>query len=195
MQRECHVAALLESIRGSIKSSQDDIWLNPEPKSKRDAVMNLYAFSEEGRQKQLFRDTEGAVQYTTVPPMRKCHGWTKIRPEFSRLPLSLRPPAFTIDRVKRRLASGEYYAIIYDYVPDYRCPMVPFIIQAQLDLFRLAGFCMAPPRPANWGGSGILLDMADLICPWHLGWEPLLYGKRCAGEILEPKDYVYKSSS
>lgn len=171
------------------------MWLNPEPESLQDAIKNLHAFSEEGRARQRYKGRQGAVQYNTVPPMRRCHGWTKIRTEqLAGLPRGLGAPALTINRVRRSLAPGEYYAIIYDYVPDYGCPMVPHIVQAQLDLFRLAGFCMAPPRPVNWGGSGILLDMADLVCPWHLGWDLRLYGKRHAGDIVKPKDRVQQYS-
>ncbi|KAH8650414.1 hypothetical protein BGZ61DRAFT_542225 [Ilyonectria robusta] len=61
IQRECQNASLLEMIRFAIEHSSDSIWLNPEPKTFHDAILNLHAFSDEGRRRQLFRKTPGVV--------------------------------------------------------------------------------------------------------------------------------------
>lgn len=65
----------------AIEHCSDSVWLNPEPKTFHDAVRNIYAFSDEGRRRQWFRDTPGAIEYTNAPRMRKYFGWTTISGE------------------------------------------------------------------------------------------------------------------
>jgi hypothetical protein len=149
--------------------------------------MNLYAFSDEGRRRQPLRNTPGAIQYSATPRLRKCYGWTMLSGEqLCALPPGTRPPEKRLDGLTRKIVRGEeYHAIVYEYVPDSsHDPVIFDIVQDQLDLFWLSGFCMVPLRAENWKGSGILVDMADLICPWHAAWFPGLYRQRHAGEII-----------
>lgn len=150
--------------------------------------MNLYAFSDEGRRHRPFRNTPGAIQYSAAPHLRKCYGWTMLSGEqLCALPSGNRPAEERINGLTRKIVRGEqYHAILYEYVPDSsHSPIVSDIVQDQLDLFWLSGFCMVPLRAENWKGSGILVDMADLICPWHAAWFPSLYRQRHAGDIVE----------
>lgn len=105
--------------------------------------------------------------------------------ELFALPRGLKPVDIKLDGNVRRISRNEeYHAIVYEYLPDSGSAMDVEVIQAQLDLFWLAGFCMVPVRKENWKGSGVLLDMADLICPWHVGWYPDMYKRRPAEDIV-----------
>ncbi|KAH7151929.1 hypothetical protein B0J13DRAFT_251942 [Dactylonectria estremocensis] len=187
IQRECQNASLLEMMRFAIEHSSDSIWLNPEPKTFHDAVLNLHAFSDEGRRRQLFRKKPGVVQYSNTPQLRKCHGWTMMTgKELYALPSFARPSAVRVDRIMRDISPSEdYYAIVYEYVSDGQSGLATDEVQAQLDFFWLTGFCLVPLRTENWKGTGILVDMADLVCPWHAAWFPSLYKRRGAREVTQ----------
>ncbi|RSL58327.1 hypothetical protein CEP51_014092 [Fusarium floridanum] len=92
IQRECQNASLLETMRHATERSGNPIWLNPKPKTWRDAALNLHAFSNEGLDRKLFRETPGAVKYSALPHLRKCYGWTMMSgKELCALPSILRP--------------------------------------------------------------------------------------------------------
>lgn len=186
IQRECQNASLLELMRCAIERSSDPIWLSPEPKTFHDAARNLHAFSDEGRSRQRFRETPGAVKYSTVPHLRKCYGWTMISgKELCALPPSMVSPRVRLDADMREISpSQDYHAIVYEYVSDSDHALDIEVVQAQLDLFWLAGFCLVPMRIENWKGAGVLVDMADLICPWHAGWFSSRYKRRHAREVM-----------
>lgn len=191
VQRECHNAALLQMIQTAVGKSDETIYLHPEPKTREDAIGNLYAFSDEGRRTQEFRDIPGAVQYTSIPRLRECYGWTKIRGrELHNLPRDLRPPSVVIDEVSREIRrTEEYYAIVYEFFPEEQRPLDMAIVQYQLDFYWRAGFCLAIYlKPENWKHPGVLIDMADLICPWHAGWFPSNYVRRAAKEVVGGDD-------
>lgn len=78
----------------------------------------------------------------------------------------MRVPEVRLDGAVRDISPSEdYHAIVYEYVSDTGCAFSSEIVQAQLDFFWLAGFCLVPSRVENWKGVGILVDMADLIYP------------------------------
>lgn len=189
VQRECQNASLLESMRYAIEGSPDPIWLNPEPKTLRDAALNLHAFSDEGLDRKLFRNKPGAVKYSTVPNLRKCHGWTMMSgKELYALPPILRPGEVRIDgKMRELLRSESYHAIVYEYVSDSGHALDTEAVQSQLDFFWLTGFCLVPMRADNWEGAGVLVDMADLVCPWHAGWFTSLYKRRDAKEVMQQR--------
>ncbi|PNY22354.1 Uncharacterized protein TCAP_07149 [Tolypocladium capitatum] len=190
IQRECQNASLLQKMHFAIEHSSDSIWLNPEPKTFDDALRNLHAFSDEGRRRQRFRNTPGAVEYTDALRTRKCFGWTTISgEELCALRPDSRPPEMNMDGVIREISPTEcYYAIVYEYVPDTQCALAADVLQAQLDFFWLSGFCLVPLRAENWKGPGILLDLADLICPWQAAWFASLYRQRRAREVTQNTD-------
>ncbi|KAJ9129840.1 hypothetical protein NKR23_g12445 [Pleurostoma richardsiae] len=165
VQRECQNAALLQMIQAA--STAGPIYLQPEPKTHRDAVANLRAFSDEGRRKRTFQHLPNAVSYTSVPRLRECFGWVKVSGrELCGLGWDLRPPSVVLDGLSRKIRPAEeYYAIVYEFIPEEQLRVD--VIQSQLDLFWLAGFCLVPMQLCNWKGPGVLVDLADLICPWH----------------------------
>lgn len=174
-------------MRFAIDKSSDPIWLNPNPTTFQDAALNLHAFSDEGRSRQLHRKNLGAVEYSTAPRLRECYGWTSISgDEYCRLPSVLHPPEVRSGREVRNIwPTEEYRAIVYEYVPSSDAGLDVDIVQAQLDFLWLGGWCLVPLRPENWGGVGILLDMADPICLWHASWFQSRYTRKCAKEMPE----------
>ncbi|RDA91336.1 hypothetical protein CP533_1584 [Ophiocordyceps camponoti-saundersi (nom. inval.)] len=165
LQRECQNASILQMIRLAVEQDAESIWLNPEPKTLRGALQNLHAFSDEGRRRQRFRDTPGAINYSNLPQTRKAFGWTTVESEqLYALRAHLRPRAIQIDGLRREISGHEtYYAIVYEYLPDHHGAFAADVVQSSLDLFWLSGFCLVPFRAANWKSPGILLDLADLF--------------------------------
>ncbi|WXC67137.1 hypothetical protein SNK03_012906 [Fusarium graminearum] len=187
VQRECQNASLLTKMRYVINNSSDPIWLHPNPTTFREAASNLHAFSDEGRSRQLYRKMPGAVEYNTAPRLRECYGWARISGrELCAIPAHLRPPEMRSgNQVRNFWPTEEYYAILYEYVFSSDAGLDVDVVQAQLDFLWLGGWCFLDLQPANWGGVGILLDMADPICLWHAGWFKSRYGKRYARELTE----------
>ncbi|KAI5860387.1 hypothetical protein GGS23DRAFT_613950 [Durotheca rogersii] len=165
------------AIQIECNDSTEPIYLNPEPKTFQDALANLHAFSDEGRRKQRFRDTPGAIPYSSAPRLRQCFGWTKVSgKELYALRREMWPPRAVLGGLVREIRpSEEYYAIVYELIPQDQPAMDVHVTQSQLDFFWLVGFCFVPMRLENWAGPGMLLDMADIICPWHAGWFKALY--------------------
>jgi len=98
------------------------------------------------------------------------------------------PPRVTLDGVVRKiLPTEEYYAIVYEFVPESQLVDMD-VMQSQLDFYWLAGFCLVPMRLENWKGPGVLIDMADIICPWHAGWFQTWYRRLLAQELLAGQD-------
>ncbi|KAK1957238.1 hypothetical protein LY78DRAFT_648083 [Colletotrichum sublineola] len=183
IQQECHNAALLQILQAAIGDTNTPIYLNPDPKTRKQALINLHAFSDEGRHKEKLKQLSNAFPCTSIPPIRECFGWTKvIGRELWSLSLENSPPS---DTLKRCIwPHEEYYAIVYDFIPEGQS-LDRNVVQSQLDFYYRAGFCLtAPMRADNWKGRGILIDMADLICPWHVGWSESMFLKRRAEEIL-----------
>lgn len=165
----------------------DSIWLNPNPRTFSDAVRNLHAFSDEGRQQKLFRDAPNAINHTSTSRMRKCLGWTMVKgDDLCALRPDARAPRTKMDGLEREISPTEsYYVILYKFVPENSCALDTDLMQSQLDFFWLCGFCLVPLRSENWKGPGMLLDLADLICPWHAGWFSSQYTRRRADELTQ----------
>ncbi|KPM34268.1 hypothetical protein AK830_g12299 [Neonectria ditissima] len=189
MQRECQTASLLEKMRFVIERASDPVWLNPEPRTFCDAALNLHAFSDEGRSRQLFRETPGAVRCSTAPHLRRCYGWTPIcGGELCALPSTLSPPGATSGGHVRELSPSEqYHAIVYQYVPSSDVSPDIDAVQAQLDFLWRGGWCVPSLWPENLGSTADLLDMGDAICPWHAAWDSRRYKRRDAREMVVPR--------
>jgi hypothetical protein len=177
-------------IRTAVGDSVEPIYLHPEPKTFKDAVANLRAFSDEGRKERTLQHRPNAVAYTSAPRLRECFGWIKINGgELCNLDREIRPPKDVLDRIVREiLPSEDYYAIVYGFIPEPQQPLDMDAIQTQLDFCWLAGFCLVPMEPENWKGSGVLIDMADIICPWHAGWFQARYRRLLAKELFIDRD-------
>ncbi|KAK2036350.1 hypothetical protein LZ31DRAFT_483984 [Colletotrichum somersetense] len=183
VQRECHNAALLQILQASMKSNTP-IFLNPTPKTKKQALINLQAFSDEGRRQRKLEKLPNRVS-PTVPQIRECFGWTKVTGQkLWGLGPKNTPPSTTLDGIRREIwPDEEYYAIVYDFVPESQS-LDNDVVQSQLDFYYLVGFCLTVPmRKDNWKGCGMLVDMADLICPWHVGWSVGMFRRRLANEL------------
>ncbi|KAG6237143.1 hypothetical protein E4U24_007564 [Claviceps purpurea] len=98
-----------------------------------------------------------------------------------------KPPQLKINgrEVRNMRSTEDYRAVVYEYVPSSDVGMDAEIVQAQLDFFWLGGWCMVPMRIENWGGAGILLDMADAVCLCHMGWRKEYYRRTEATEVME----------
>ncbi|OIW30771.1 hypothetical protein CONLIGDRAFT_573333 [Coniochaeta ligniaria NRRL 30616] len=187
IQRECHNGALLQMIQSAVQESDEPIYLHPNPKTWRETVANLQAFSDEGRQRQRFGDMAGAVQYNSTPRIRECFGWTTVNEsQLSALPRGGRPPCFTVRNQWRALKEGQdHFAIVYEFIPERAGDALATAadIQPQLDFFWLAGFAFAPEmRTEEWHKFGLFMDMCDLKCPWAVGWSELAHRRFIVGE-------------
>lgn len=97
----------------------------------------------------------------------------------------MRPPRLVVDGLAREIHPGEdYYAIVYEYMPSHGPALDVNAVQGLLDFLWRAGFCFMPLRIENWAGPGFLLDMCDIICPWHAGWSPVLYRRFVVRNLL-----------
>lgn len=138
-------------------------------------MANLRAFSEEGRRGAAFKHTPDAVPCTSAARLRRCFGWTQVsgkdlHSQWSRTPQ--RPSSFkAMGRVTK---TDEYYAIVYEFIPKAEPGDHYDVMQPQLDLLWLAGFCFVSLRRENWEG-GILLDMADIVPPRSPMWFEKVY--------------------
>ncbi|PNY27983.1 Uncharacterized protein TCAP_02091 [Tolypocladium capitatum] len=132
-------------IHTAVQDSSEPIYLNPEPKT---------------------------YTSTSLPRLRECFGWISVSgKELSSLRRGMRPPGGTLDNIVRQILPSEhYYAIIYEFLPQGGLLTDADLMRPSLDFFWLAGFCSVPLRLENWSESGVLIDVADIICPWHAGW-------------------------
>lgn len=188
-QRECHNAALLQMMQKAVVDSVEPIYLHPDPTTWKDAVANLHAFSEEGRHERRFRSLPNAVPYSSIPRQRECFGWIKVSGrELHNMDKSIRPPRDTLDGVVREILPSElYHAVVYEFISEEH-HLDMDVLQSQLDFFWLTGFCLVPLRVENWKGPGILIDMADIICPWHAGWFQTRYSQGFAKELFSNEE-------
>ncbi|KAG6292384.1 hypothetical protein E4U45_006966 [Claviceps purpurea] len=191
---ECQNASLLAKMRFAIENSSDTIWLHPDPKTHHEGLYNLHAFSDEGRSRQRYRDMPGAVTYSTAPRLRECYGWMSISgQDVLTMYKALRPSILSFDRRgqgrRQFFPAQQYYALVYEYIPNTEASSVADldvdVVQPQLDYLWLGGWCLTMMKRDNWGGDGILLDMADVMSVFHRGWHKWLYSRRRAAELTE----------
>ncbi|KPM34267.1 hypothetical protein AK830_g12308 [Neonectria ditissima] len=112
-------------------------YLNPKPKTKKHALVNLQAFSDEGRRRGKLREIRGTVPCTSTPRLRECFGWTKVSgQELWDLGPKNRPPSDTLDGLHREISPDEeYYAIVYEFIPENPPALNRDVIQSQLDFY------------------------------------------------------------
>ncbi|KAF6810452.1 hypothetical protein CPLU01_15304 [Colletotrichum plurivorum] len=173
-------------MQSAIEQADEPIYLNPNPETRKHALLNLQAFSDEGRRKTKLKECPEVVRCTSTASLKRCFGWTKVAgQEHWNLGPRRGPPCIRENRITKQISRDEeYYAIIYEFIPEIQRPPDRDMVQSQLDFYWLVGFCLAEPlRLDNWKGRGILVDMADLICPWSAGWFPKRYERRLAEEL------------
>lgn len=164
------------------------------PSTRGDALANLYAFSDDGRQKPPVKACPDSLVVSSIPRFRKCFGWLKISGRYLKNLdcVALAPPTLTIQEVQRGiLPDQEYFAIIYEYIPENGNDLAA--VQSQIDFLWRAGFNFAPtPLRDNWKDS-VLVDLSEIECPWQLGWSSAFYsrGPRTAERELRDTGKYY----
>lgn len=140
------------------------------PTTRDEAIWNLFAFSDEGRRKPLPRDDPKHISVTSIPQIRKCHGWLKISGQrLQDLGPELAPPRLVLDGIVREIKPPYgYFGIVYEYIDSGKNDTC--VVQEGMDFFWRTGFAFARTlKEKNWE-RGVLVDMSEIICPWQLGW-------------------------
>jgi hypothetical protein len=173
-ERECLNCAILELISTSLReaaANDKPIFLHPRPKTRRDAIRNLRAFSSDYGERYRSDPPEGFEAVVPTVRINDCLGWMQLDGD-------LASAVFRRLRVDHRDLTKLpwYFAMVYKFVP----PGVhqEDMIRSQYDFFYLAGFVCAPYKRDNWRGSGILVDFADLQLPLAPEWREYDYGRR-----------------
>lgn len=155
--------ALLEKIEFSLQratTTGQQIYLNPNPTTRREALENLKAVSTAGRTSHSKESPEDLVPFAPNVQITCCFGWTQFKGADINRHLVRTRAECALD-----LKDDEtYYAIIYAYVP--RGDLEIDTIVAQLDFFHTTGFLNVPFNPNNWLGPGVLVDFSDIVCPF-----------------------------
>lgn len=127
-------------IEAAVKSPDfpGPIRVRAKPTDRNQALINLYAFSNEGRRDQLLRDISGCIEVSTMPRTRRCFGWLKISgrevggDKYSR-------PMVMVEKLRREIdLDQEYTAIVYEFIP--KGENNPDTVQSTIDFFWRAGF-------------------------------------------------------
>ncbi|KAF5619782.1 hypothetical protein F52700_11610 [Fusarium sp. NRRL 52700] len=175
-QRECQNAALLQMLETAVQQATTPIMVNASPRTKDEALANLYGFSNEGRQMNTSAQGAHLEEIVTIPRIRKCYGWIEVSGHILQdLPKDLRPPVLQL---------------VYEYVEEGENH--PDVVE-QVDKFLwLAGFShSSSPAARNWK-SGVLVDLSDII---HAGG----YGCVQETEILKRSSaeapYLFRARS
>lgn len=187
MQRECQNAAVLQMIDAALAQAAAEskpIRVHGNPRTKSEALDNLYAFSDESRLAQSRPESSETVSLLSMPRVRKCFGWLRLGGDiFRQLPLELRAPSYKISKIQRSMPSDkEYLALIYEYIEEGENHEA--VVEDVDRFFWLAGFSHTPsPAARNWK-SGVLIDLADIIHVGGYGWKKELYKPWTADCIL-----------
>ncbi|KAK4207671.1 hypothetical protein QBC37DRAFT_298235 [Rhypophila decipiens] len=172
-QRECQNSALFEMITSAVHtaSAQNEaVYLHPRPSTRDDAIQNLRAFSDGGRQDGQFQNLPVAVRVIgeTMPRLRRCYGWTTVSPaDIARAITRGLPRRLHASDVLRTISpeTGDRNAIVYEYIPHRKSD--PVVAQQEIDFLWQAGFQLTfPTRPEDWR-DGVLLDLSAIRYPWH----------------------------
>ncbi|KAH7113097.1 hypothetical protein EDB81DRAFT_862637 [Dactylonectria macrodidyma] len=186
-QRECQNAAILQMMEASIAQAAVEstpIRVHANPRTQNEALNNLYAFSDEGRQAQSYPGSSKTVPIVSMPRTRECFGWLRLSGDmFCRLPLDLKAPSFKMSKIQRSMSSDRnYIALVYEYVEEGKNNKA--VVEDVDRFFWLAGFGHTmSPSAKNWK-SGVLVDLADIVHVGGYGWKEQLYKPRTADLIL-----------
>ncbi|KAK5998417.1 hypothetical protein PT974_00796 [Cladobotryum mycophilum] len=178
-QRECHNATTLQAIEAAAEKATgtEGIWIHGQPKTHRQAVENLYAFSHQGSQKGRLKEVPGAIPFTaaSIPRFKKCFGWLRVScKELMELDGSSYPELYRADKEMRQMRRDqEYYSIVYEFIPEGENRLEA--VQFQIDFFHRMGFsfCISP-RCQNWTDS-VLVDYSEIVSPGGYGWSRGLF--------------------
>lgn len=167
MESECLTVALLEKIRWSMADTEShaDRHIAPmrKPITKRDAAINLYAFSDEAKAStRSIPPPEDPIPLPPFPPLPLCYGWTAVHRDD--IPQLDPPISKDVDNTV-----DWHWALVYELVPGARQNLE--VGQTHLDFFYAVGFAMEQYKPDNWHG-GRLIDLNDVCSPLNISWSP-----------------------
>lgn len=157
------------------------IYINPNPKTKKDAMANLHAFTKEGRQSQS-QYTE-ALEISSIPRMRKCYGWLKVGGQSSGIPSGLWPPTLQVGKRRRCMSGdGDHIAIVYEYIEE--SDNDPQAVKEVADFLWRAGFAFTNyPERRNWK-NGVLVDLSEIVHVKGHEWKEREFKPRDAKYLL-----------
>ncbi|KAI1174874.1 hypothetical protein F4777DRAFT_579612 [Nemania sp. FL0916] len=165
-EHESRNVALMEKIRWVMSNTgtnpNGSFKIREGPKTRYDALRNLYSFSDESRQSAQTSTRQGVTDAPPFPPLPKCFGWMRIQRD--QVP-HVRPHV-------EGLVNDDvdwHWATIYEFVPGRTQDLV--VGQAHLDFFYAMGFSVQPYKPNNWHG-GRLVDCNDISTAVSGAWHP-----------------------
>ncbi|KAL8282594.1 hypothetical protein RB600_005844 [Gaeumannomyces tritici] len=180
-ERECRNRAVLELVSTSLREADANdrpILLHPRPKTREDAIRNLRAFSSDYGDRYRSDHPGGFEAVVPTVHINDCLGWMQLDgDQVWSLLGRLRVDHQDLTKLPW------YFAMVYKFVPkgDHQKD----VVRSQYNFFYLAGFVCAPYKEDNWRGSGILVDMGDLVLPMAPEWKAFYYGRRVKKECGE----------
>ncbi|RSL94406.1 hypothetical protein CDV31_014320 [Fusarium ambrosium] len=173
-ERECINCTLLEKIESCFrraKAAGRQIRLNPNPKTKAEALENLRAIAAAGSKEAPSSEPDNSVVFAPDVRITRCLGWTQIKGSDINHHLIQTKAECWLDLKDDEI----YYANIYDYIPRGQVDLNTLV--RQLDFFHVTGFINVSFNEANWRGSGVLVDFSDIVSPFarHPWWQPSAY--------------------
>ncbi|KAL8381318.1 hypothetical protein RB595_005537 [Gaeumannomyces hyphopodioides] len=180
-QREFQNNAVLQMVEASLNDLEDgqSIHLRSHLENRTDAIENLYAFSQEARQKPRIKaDAETTVTLDAMRRTRKCFGWLKLSGEYFRDPTrhDMAPRGVKVGKWQRGLRpdpAEEYFALVYEYIPEQKTDKHELVdrdeIQASMDFLALVGFEFLDSTILDNWKSGVLIDLSDIVFPLGYG--------------------------
>ncbi|KAI1464902.1 uncharacterized protein F4812DRAFT_440881 [Daldinia caldariorum] len=162
------------------------IMINPNPKSKSDALRNTYMFSQEGRQAGLPNANFEPMVITRIPRMRRCYGWVKINYSTLRTwPQKAQPHPWIDERLVRYVSPGkDHIAIIYEYIQETENGNDPKVVKEVTDFLWRAGFGYSVASLARNWKNGVLIDLSDIVHACGYQWHERWYGPREVDKVL-----------
>lgn len=201
-KRECVNAALLELITTSSRratASGRPIYVNPDPKTRSEAIQNLRAFSTDDvnygttileTKTELVREFPGNEDDSiAIKNINGCLGWVEV--DLSDAMKMLGPLPFDL---KGQLPQNKAFGLVYRFVPD-QGPIDKKYILRQTNLFHITGFHILDFKGNNWRGEGVLVDFSDIVAPWESAWQDLDYAGYSVGYEASLDWIVRKVSS
>ncbi|KAI3334826.1 hypothetical protein F4824DRAFT_467366 [Ustulina deusta] len=176
---ESRTVALIEKIKW-VMSTNPEIKIQKGPKTYKNAVRNLYSFSDEGCQSLQTSARQGLTDPPPFPPLPTCFGWLQIQRD--QLPLLKPPVRHEVDD-----SLNWHWAIVYEFVPGATQDLV--VGQLHLDFFYAIGFVLEAYKPDNWHG-GRLIDYNDICSPFSKGWYATEVRQREAEKWFWTLDFV-----
>ncbi|KAI1761019.1 hypothetical protein GGR53DRAFT_522653 [Hypoxylon sp. FL1150] len=166
-QRECQNNAILQLMQAAVeKAGSPPILINPNPKTKKDALQNTFMFSQEGREAGLSNTDFEPMVISWIPRMRECYGWVKInRSTVNTWPRNARPESMNMERIIRTVSPDkDHVAVLYEYIDETE-------------------------NGNDSAVNGVLVDYSDIVHVGGYGWHHKFYGPRKADKILKFVDY------